>query len=141
MANRYTGGCLCGAVRYEIDAEPMIAAHCQCRDCQRMTGAGHASFMAFPQAAIRLSGQLKSYEIKADSGHLASRNNCIRCGSFVTGGSTAMPDATAIAASTLDDASAFAPQMVIFASRGQPWDQLDPALPRFPAMPPLPVDA
>jgi len=35
---------------------------------------------------------------------------------------------------TLDDPSGFQPQIVMFASRGQSWDHLDPALPRIPDM-------
>jgi hypothetical protein len=35
MSEPYAGGCACGAIRYEIAAEPMAANDCQCRDCQR----------------------------------------------------------------------------------------------------------
>ena len=43
MSKLIEGGCLCGAVRYEANAEPAFAVHCYCRQCQRITGAGHAS--------------------------------------------------------------------------------------------------
>ena len=36
MSEAYTGGCACGAIRYEISGEPMVSNDCQCRDCQRM---------------------------------------------------------------------------------------------------------
>ncbi len=35
MSEVYTGGCACGAIRYEISAEPVVMNDCQCRDCQR----------------------------------------------------------------------------------------------------------
>lgn len=44
----YTGGCACGAVRFEISGEPMVQADCQCRDCQRKSGTGHGSYLTFP---------------------------------------------------------------------------------------------
>lgn len=40
MPNTITGGCACGAIRYECTAEPVAAMHCQCRDCQHSSGTG-----------------------------------------------------------------------------------------------------
>src|SRR6266849_4174413 len=47
MSEAYTGGCACGAIRYEISGEPMVMNHCQCRDCQRKSGTGHGSYLTF----------------------------------------------------------------------------------------------
>jgi hypothetical protein len=41
-----TGGCRCGAVRYTIEAEPLFARHCWCRDCQYI-GAGPGTVNVF----------------------------------------------------------------------------------------------
>ena len=41
-----TGGCRCGAVRYTIEAEPLFARHCWCRDCQYI-GAGSGTVNVF----------------------------------------------------------------------------------------------
>ena len=43
MCKLIEGGCLCGAVRYGAKAKPIFAIHCYCRQCQHITGAGHAS--------------------------------------------------------------------------------------------------
>ena len=48
MSEAYTGGCACGAIRYEISGEPMVSNDCQCRDCQRRSGTGHGSYLTFP---------------------------------------------------------------------------------------------
>ena len=64
----YTGGCTCGAVRYEVTAEPVRSFQCQCRDCQRDTGAGHASVAVFPRAAMRVTGDVVENLRVADSG-------------------------------------------------------------------------
>ncbi|MDB5516133.1 MAG: aldehyde-activating protein [Tardiphaga sp.] len=45
MSEVYTGGCACGAIRYEIPTEPLVMNHCQCRDCQRKSGTGHGSYL------------------------------------------------------------------------------------------------
>ncbi|HYV89124.1 MAG TPA: aldehyde-activating protein, partial [Candidatus Polarisedimenticolia bacterium] len=42
MSKKITGGCACGAVHYEIGAEPVFMLNCHCRDCQRATGAAYA---------------------------------------------------------------------------------------------------
>ena len=79
MSTTYHGGCRCGAIRYEIAAEPMFAGHCQCLDCQRETGGGHASFMAFPADAVKLTGTPRFYEARADSGNTIRRGFCPTC--------------------------------------------------------------
>ena len=44
---RYTGGCLCGALRYEAFGEPIGSGHCYCVDCRRASGSGFVPFMGF----------------------------------------------------------------------------------------------
>lgn len=134
---KYVGGCLCGQVRYEIDAEPVVSLQCQCRNCQKRSGTGHTSFMAFPKAAVKLTGPLKYHAVKADSGHMASVGFCTECGSQVCGSSTGAPELVPIMAGSLDDPNLFSPQMVLFAMRASAWDRVDPALPKFPGMPPM----
>jgi hypothetical protein len=137
MTTTYRGGCLCGAIRYEIAAEPMFGGHCQCLDCQHETGGGHASFMAFPAAAVKLTGTPRFYEAKADSGNQVGRGFCPTCGSAVVGRTSGLPDMMTIPAGSLDDPSVFEPSFVVYTSRGHAWDHLDPALQRFPQMPPM----
>ena len=56
----FTGGCSCGAIRYECTAEPIMMFKCHCRDCQQGTGSGFAPGMLLPRAAFRLTrGQLR----------------------------------------------------------------------------------
>ena len=57
MSDAYTGGCACGAVRYEIPGEPIVMNHCQCRDCQRRSGTGHGSYLTFPRTQAWRSGR------------------------------------------------------------------------------------
>jgi hypothetical protein len=138
MPTTYRGGCLCGAIRYEIAAEPMFAGQCQCLDCQHETGGGHTSFMAFPADAVKLTGTPRFYESKADSGNLVGRGFCANCGSPVIGRSSGLPHMRTISAGSLDDPSVFKPGFLVYTSRAQAWDRVDPALPSFPKMPPMP---
>lgn len=131
----YTGGCACGAIRYEIAAEPVMAGHCQCRDCQRDSGTGHASHMAFPRAAARVSGQPTLWDKAAASGNIVSRAFCPSCGSPVFSTNAGMPELLFIRAGSLDDPRRYAPGMVVWARSGYSWDHTDPALPKFETMP------
>jgi hypothetical protein len=141
MSTTFRGGCRCGAIRYEITAEPMFGGQCQCRDCQHETGGGHTSFMAFPAGAVKLTGTPRFYEAPVDSGNIVRRGFCPTCGSPVVSATSGLPGVTTISAGSLDDPSVFRPQFVCYTSRGHAWDRIDPAVPSFPKMPPVPSDA
>ena len=141
MSTTYRGGCRCGAIRYEIAAEPLFAGQCQCRDCQHETGGGHTSFMGFPSDAVRLTGTPRFHEATADSGVVNRRGFCPTCGSPVISQTSSFPGMHTISAGSLDDPSVFRPQFVCYTSRGHAWDHIDPAVPSFPKMPKVPGDA
>ena len=130
-----SGGCLCGAVRYECTAEPVVAAHCQCRECQKDTGTGHSSHVGVPAEALRLTGELTYFETTAQSGNIATRGFCPTCGSPIVFKTTGYREAVFLTAGSLDDPTLFRPTLVVFAASAQPWDLVDPDLPQFPAMP------
>jgi hypothetical protein len=135
MGTGLSGGCACGAVRYEISGAPVSSVQCQCRDCQRATGSGHVNAMAFPQAAVMLTGELRFHDIRSDSGNTVSRGFCPNCGAPVMWKFTGNPELRAIMVGSLDDPSGFSPQLVFYASRGHAWDRLDSALPKFDTLP------
>jgi hypothetical protein len=137
MASTFTGGCDCGAIRYECTEEPIMSGHCQCRDCQHFSGAGHLSLMMVPKAALTVTGEPKFYDKRADSGNVAHRGFCPNCGSPVIGRNSGMPDALFLFAGSLDDPGRFKPSVVVYTDRGHAWDHLDPTLTSFARMPPL----
>ena len=136
MADAMTGGCACGAIRYVIAGEPVFSNHCQCRDCQRESGTGHASFATFRRGDVKTSGDAKTWDMRGDSGAVKTRHFCSDCGTAVCLTFAAMPDFIAIRAATLDEPERFRPQAVTYAVRGYGWDHLDPALVKFDRMPP-----
>ena len=131
----FTGGCQCGALRYECSAEPMFAAHCHCNACQKASGSPSATLFAVPKSALKITGEVKYYESRADSGNIAGRGFCSVCGGRVLGRSSGMPDSVAIMAGSMDDPSLLAPGMIIFAENAPTWFHMDPALQKFPGMP------
>jgi len=139
MSKPYTGGCACGAIRYEISAEPAFSNHCQCRDCQQTSGAGHGSYLTFASRRdVKLTGKATGWDMVGDSGNVKTRSFCPVCGAPVYLGFSAMPDLFTIHAASLDEPARFTPQAATYALRGHAWDALDPALPKFEKMPPSP---
>ncbi|HPT49755.1 MAG TPA: GFA family protein [Accumulibacter sp.] len=132
----FKGGCLCGAVRYQSSAAPVMAGNCHCRDCQRASGGAYAPTLFAPTAAVAIDGEVRYFEVKGDSGHAVSRGFCPRCGSQLFGQVEVMPGLLAIRAGTLDDPGLYQPAIDLYTARAQSWDFMDPTLPKFPEMPP-----
>ena len=134
---KYSGSCACGAVHFETDAEPVMAGHCQCGKCQKLSGAPHTSFAVFPQDAVKMTGKLVSWDYIADSGNKATRFHCPTCGSPVYGGSAAYPGLMGINLPMFDNPSAIEPKMAFFTVKAVSWDHLGQNLTSFPGMPPM----
>jgi hypothetical protein len=132
---RYTGGCLCGALRYVADGEPLFMGHCYCEDCRRASGSGFIPFMAFRSSAVRFDGQSRMFMSKAANGKDAVRNSCPVCSSLVFGGEVGKDETFTIYAGSLDDSSSFHPNVAIF-TRGRPeWAVLPPDVVAYEAQP------
>ncbi len=127
----------CGAARFEIAGDPAMTMLCHCRACQKDTGTGHSSVLVFPKQAVRFSGKLKEFERPGDSGGWVTKAFCPTCGTTIRETLTVLPDVVVIHVGSLDDPSVYQPQMAIYTSRAHAWDHVDPALPRFPQMPPM----
>jgi hypothetical protein len=123
-----TGHCLCGAIQYQIKAQPQLSFLCQCRLCQRITGTGHSAEFAVPGSAVTLTGQLQCYEMQADNGNSVSSLFCPTCGNPIYKKSSGYPGLQFFHAGTLDKPEAFKPEKVFWAASGHAWDLLDPAL-------------
>ena len=130
-----SGGCLCGAVRYELNGEPIFQGHCHCVDCQKVTGTGHVSVVALPADAVKVTGEVTAFAVMADSGQPYVRHFCPKCGSLIYGEPGSMPGVRTVTAGTLDDTSTFEPQMVIYTKSRPDWDRIDSGLPEFAGMP------
>jgi hypothetical protein len=135
-AQRYTGGCLCGALRYEAVGEPLASGHCYCADCRRASGSGFAPFMGFKADGVRFTGEAREFRSKAASGREAVRNRCAVCMSLVFGGEIGKTDSYTLYAGSLDDPSAFHPTMAIFAEGRPHWALIPPGFTVFDGMPP-----
>jgi len=129
MTRKICGSCACGKISYVARSEVRFSLICHCRQCQRITGTGHAAQFAVSASDTDLEGHLQFYELTADSGGTVTSGFCAECGSPVLKKTTSMPDVFFIHAATLDDPSQFKPDMVVFKQAAPPWDHVDPAIP------------
>ena len=109
---------------------------CHCRDCQRATGTGAACVLYVSVKAFRLTqGSLAYHYTPGLDGEENKRGFCATCGSPLTGGES--DTAIGIHAGSLDDPSAFHPQFDIHVVDAQPWETLDPTIPKHKLYPNL----
>jgi hypothetical protein len=136
MADKITGGCLCGAVRYEITGDLIFSGKCYCNDCRKSSGTGHSSVLAVPDQAIKITGKVTEFKKAGGSGQPITRAFCPVCGSRITSVASVMPNVTMVVAGTLDNPEQFVSQMSVYASRAPSWDQPPAGSVTFPEMPP-----
>jgi len=132
---RYTGGCLCGAVRYEAEGEPLYAGYCHCADCRKASGSGFIPFLGFASSAVRFSGEAVQVRSPSFRGGEAVRNRCAVCGSLVFGGVVGEDESHTIYAGSLDDPAGFKPAVAIFTRDRPEWVILPEGLQAFETMP------
>ena len=136
MAKKYTGGCACGAVRYEFDKDPDFVANCHCLDCKRASGGEMATWFAVPEDDFTLlSGAPKAFHYIANSGKGLDRNFCPECGArLFTSNLGAFPGLVFVQLGSLDRPQLIAPKLEMFTMRRLEWNKpLD--LPQFDGMP------
>lgn len=136
IPNKFEGGCACGAIRYEVNAKPVLMLHCHCRDCQRSSGGPYASFVAVPKESVKLvKGTLAYYSSQSEAGGQTRRGFCSACGCPIIGTPDVAPHIMAIRVASLDDPSWFNPQMDVWTCDALSWDKMDPSVPKFEKYP------
>ena len=128
-----TGGCHCGAVRYEAEGDPLHHALCHCADCRRCAGAPMVGWIAFATDQVRLTqGETAVY---AGSPH-GRRHFCIQCGTGLFYlNSEMLPGIVDIQSATLDDAETHTPGAQIQIAERLPWMTRLADLPEFERYP------
>jgi len=127
-----SGGCLCGAVKFEFEKPNLISAHhCHCIDCQKSTGSGKATILMLPSNAIKLEGELKFHATTTASGRNMNRGFCSECGSPVLSFIEEMPEVKFVKAGSLDDSSWLMIDSNFFSSSAHAWSPIDEDIPSF----------
>ena len=126
----WTGGCLCGAVRYRLASDPVEAGWCHCRTCQLNSGSPAMAFAAVPVAdyVVEQGEALIGRIASSDFGH---RCFCTRCGTPLFMRVNDEPDTLDFSIATLDAPERVPPGFHIFYASHIPWAEAADALPRY----------
>lgn len=126
------GGCLCGAVRFEITAPLLSAGYCHCTHCQRRTGTGSSANGRVPQAGFRLlhgGDRLRAFKPRTGVPKLF----CGICGSALFSGDPLSDEEVAVRLGALERDPGIRPQYRQFVDSAVPWEPIpDDGLPRYP---------
>ncbi len=125
-----TGGCGCGAVRFELAEPPTAAAYCHCTRCQARTGtAAQASARIVPGSFALTEGE--EHVGKWSPGGL-DKCFCALCGSALFASDPDTGDVAVVRMSAIDGDPGVRPQARQFVAYAAPWEPIpDDGLPRF----------
>ncbi len=122
-----TGGCHCGALRYELSAPPLMIYNCHCTNCQKITGSAFTVSATVLEGALSFTkGAPARVEWSADSGNRRFGLFCGGCGSRVANGQIPSIGMLSLRAGTFDDISWVEPVGDIWTKSAQKWVKLLP---------------
>ncbi len=125
-----TGGCLCGAIRFEADEQPQWIRHCHCVKCRKVSGSAFLTGLIFRAGAIHWTGKPESYESSPE----LLRAFCSKCGSSLTCQSVHDSDKIYLLLGSFDDPSKIKVDDNvdhIFSERELEWLHIDDQFPRL----------
>lgn len=127
-----SGGCQCGAIRYEVQGEPAYSALCHCSDCRKSAGAPMVGWALFPENMVTVTGEPVAYR----SSDNVTREFCGTCGSgLFYRNAVVFPGMVDIQTGTLDDQAALPPAIHVQFAEAAPWMAAAHELPRFERYP------
>ncbi len=124
----FTGGCLCGRIRYRVQGVPANQTHCHCETCRRASGAAFVSWASFPSSGFRFT---KGSPARYESSDIAFRQFCSACGTQLAFQLHRTPEEIDITLASLDHPERVVPVDHIWTRRQIPWIKLADGLPRF----------
>jgi hypothetical protein len=127
-----TGGCECGALRYELTADPIATAMCHCTQCQTQSGSAFSMTQVVPADGFAFTrGEPKLYTGKSDGGADKQMFFCGTCGVRICNRLSSRPATVNLKPGTLDDPSEAVPVVAVWTSSKQPWSPLPEGIRQF----------
>jgi hypothetical protein len=129
MEKTYTGGCQCGAIRYQLLEKPKDVSLCHCIDCRRSSGAPMMAWAGFSEDSVTVT---KGSPKARNSSGATFRSFCAECGTgLFYRNAEILPGIVEVQFSTLDDPDAFEPTMHVQTAEQLGWIKRAHELPAF----------
>lgn len=126
----YQGGCLCGAIRFEITGEIHHIVYCHCSQCRKAQGSAFATNGIVATDDIRLlSGEDRLTGYESSPGQI--KYFCRHCGSPIMSKTRENPDQVRIRLGVVESDIAERPEAHIFASSKANWETIGNGLPQY----------
>lgn len=126
----YTGGCLCGAVRFEIDGPIHNIVYCHCSQCRKAQGSAFATNGIVKAGDFRIvSGVEMLTEYESSPGQM--KYFCKICGSPILSKSESRPAQVRVRLGTIESDIAERPMAHIFATSKANWEEITGDLPQY----------
>jgi hypothetical protein len=125
--NVLAGGCLCGAVRYEVRGTPLVLCLCHCTLCRRAVGATPVAWATYPTTGFRVVTGTPAWFRSSPVGR---RGFCSGCGASLIFENSHTPDEIDVTIATLDEPDRLAPDRHIWVPDKVAWVSVDDGLPR-----------
>jgi hypothetical protein len=119
---RIDGGCHCGFISYNAEADPEKTAICNCTDCQRLSGSAFRTVVPIDSSAFRLKGTPTIYVKTGESGNKREQSFCPRCGSPIYSAPPIEgPRTLFLRVGTINQRNRFVPRSRLWARSQQSW--------------------
>lgn len=129
-----TGGCLCGAVRFEAEGEIRMRGLCYCRTCQKVSGGAGNLFIGLMAKGFRYTGAAPARF--ARSPDAPTREFCALCGVQIAARSPRAPEGIIVKVGALDDPAVFeGPAAVLWTDEKEGFHPVPEGVPAFPRVP------
>ena len=118
------GGCICGCIKYTINAKPLFTQVCHCLDCKKLTGSSYVMNTSIFDNSLDIRGELLKGELIAGSGKKCTHYFCKKCGVYIYADYEFAIGRLTVRTKTLSNPELFPPQAHIFVKDKDPWIEI-----------------
>jgi hypothetical protein len=133
---KFSGGCYCGEVRYEVEGEPIMKGQCHCRECQYISGGSANVIIGMPADGFHYTKGAPASFQRSDLENGVVREFCGSCGTPLTSLAPGMAGITIIKVGSMDDPAQFGePDMAFYCIEKQKFHYLPEGMTTFERFP------